>query len=298
MKVITKDFPTKELHQYLLGSIGPRPIAFVSTVDKDGRVNLAPFSFFNVFSAKPPVVVFSPAYSGRTGKSKNTLDNIKEVSECVINVVSYAMVKKVNLASSPYPRGINEFEKAGFTALNSEMVKPPRVKESPVQMECKVRQIIELGKEGGAGNLIIAEVILMHINDNILDNNKMIDPHKIDLVSRMNANWYCRANGDALFEIPKLDSEIVVGMDSIPEYAKKSNVFSEEDLIKLASEKELPAKEEIEIFKKTKENEIKIFSTENFYLNLCLRAKEQLDKNNVRDAWKYLLLAEFLFIKH
>ncbi len=292
MRIIPKDLPTKDIHQYLLGSIAPRPIAFVSTVDKDGKVNLAPFSFFNVFSAKPPIVVFSPAYSGKTGASKNTLDNVKEVSECVINVVNYAMVHKMNLASSPYPKGVNEFEKAGFTPVQSEIIKPPRVKESPVQMECKVQQIIELGKEGGAGNLVVAEVVLMHISDDILNSQKMIDPRKIDLVSRMNGNWYCRANGEAIFEIPKLDGEIVVGMDVIPEHVKKSGIFHEKDLIKLASEKTIPTKEEIETFRKNKTEEIKTFSTQNFYSNLCLRAKEELDKNNVQEAWKYLLLTE------
>ncbi|GAB4449890.1 MAG: flavin reductase family protein [Bacteroidia bacterium] len=290
MKVIPKDTATRDLHQYLLGSIAPRPIAFVSTIDKNGNINLAPFSFFNVFSAKPPIVVFSPAYSGKTGQSKNTLDNVKEHPECVINVVNYSIVNKMNLASSPYPKGVNEFEKAGFTPIESEIVKPPRVKESPVQMECKIQQIIELGKEGGAGNLVIAEVLLMHINDNILDENKMIDPRKIDLVSRMNANWYCRANGDALFELKKLDSDIVVGMDAIPVFAKQSKIFTEDDLIKLASEKALPTEEEVETFKKNIENEIKTLPDENYYANLCLLAKKQLDNNCIQEAWKYLLI--------
>ncbi len=289
MKVIPKETPTKDLHQYLLGSIAPRPIAFVSTIDKQGSINLAPFSFFNVFSAKPPILVFSPAYSGKTGLSKNTLDNVKEHSECVINVVNYSMVNKMNLASSPYPKGVSEFEKAGFTAIASEMVKPPRVKESPVQMECKVQQIIELGKEGGAGNLVIAEVVLMHLSDDILNNNRVIDPRKIDLVSRMNANWYCRANGTALFEIPKLDAEMVVGMDIIPEYAKQSGVFTDLDMVQLASEKSLPADEEIQKVEMNIRKEREILSREKFHLNLCLLAKEHLNKNNVQEAWKYLL---------
>lgn len=291
MKVHPNNTPTRELHQYLLGSIAPRPIAFVSTMDKNGKVNLAPFSFFNVFSAKPPIVVFSPAYSGKTGQSKNTLDNVKEHPECVINVVTYSMVQKTNIASSPYPKGVNEFEKAGFTPLPSEIVKPPRVKESPVQMECKVQQIIELGKEGGAGNLVIAEVVLMHIDDNVLDDTKFIDPRKIDLVSRMNANWYCRANGDALFELPKLDADIVVGMDAIPDFAKQSGIFTELELIKLASEKNLPGDEEIGVIKNQLEKE-NVLQGDKFYLNLCLLAKEQLNKNNVAEAWKYLLITK------
>ncbi|RME19356.1 MAG: flavin reductase family protein [Bacteroidetes bacterium] len=208
----------------------------------------------------------------------------------MINVVNYGMVEKMNLASSPYPKGVNEFEKAGFTAIASDMVKPPRVKESPVQLECRVQQIIELGKEGGAGNLVIAEVLLMHISDEILDDNKMIDPRKIDLVSRMNANWYCRANGAALFEIQKLDSDVVVGMDNIPEFAKTSGIFSEKDLVMLASERELPSVEEVDFIKKQIQDEINILSGENFYSNLCLLAKQHLNNNNVREAWKYLLI--------
>ncbi|GIV28791.1 MAG: flavin reductase [Bacteroidia bacterium] len=290
MKVHPKETPTKDLHQYLLGSIAPRPIAFVSTIDKNGNVNLAPFSFFNVFSAKPPIVVFSPAYSGKTGLSKNTLDNVKDHPECVINVVNYSMVHRMNLASSPYPKDVNEFEKAGFTAIESELVKPPRVKESPVQLECKVQQIIELGKEGGAGNLVIAEVLLMHINDEVLNEQKMIDPRKIDLVSRMNGNWYCRANGDSLFEIPKLDADIVVGMDAIPDYAKKSGTLNESELIQLASQKELPTEEEVKLFEKEIINEVSTLSGEKFYSTLCLLAKQALAENNPSKAWKYLLL--------
>jgi flavin reductase (DIM6/NTAB) family NADH-FMN oxidoreductase RutF len=290
MRVHPKEVPINILHQYLTGSVAPRPIAFVSTIDNSGKINLAPFSFFGVFSANPPIVVFSPAYSGRTGASKNTLDNVKEHPECVINVVNYKMVGKMNLASSPYPRGVNEFEKAGFTPLSSEMVKPPRVKESPVQLECKVQQIIELGKGGGAGNLVIAEVVLLHISDDILDENKMIDPRKIDLVSRLNANWYCRANGDALFELRKLDTEIVVGMDAIPEFARNSNIFTEEDLIKLASENNLPSDEEVKTLKENMQDELKILSGEKLLSTLCLHAKEQLEKNNIQKAWQYLLI--------
>lgn len=290
MKILPKETATKDLHQYLLGSIAPRPIAFVSTTDKDGKVNLAPFSFFNVFSAKPPIVIFSPAYSGKTGLSKNTLDNVKEHPECVINIVNYAMVHRMNLASSAYPKGVNEFEKAGFTAIESELVKPPRVKESPVQLECKVQQIIELGKEGGAGNLVIAEVLLIHINDEILNEQKTIDPRKIDLVSRMNANWYCRANGDALFEIPKLDAEIVVGMDAIPDYAKKSGILNENELIQLASQKELPSEEEIKTLEKEIKNDVSALSGEKFYSTLCLLAKQALAEKNTQKAWKYLLI--------
>lgn len=294
MKIIPQNTATKDLHQYLLGSIAPRPIAFISTVDKDGRINLAPFSFFNVFSAQPPVVVFSPAYSGKTGLSKNTLDNVKEHPECVINVVNYNMVQKTNIASSPFPKGVNEFEKAGFTAIHSELVKPPRVKESPVQLECKVQQIIELGKEGGAGNLVIAEVLMMHIDDSILDEQKMISPQKIDLVSRMNGNWYCRANGDALFELKKLDGEIVLGMDMVPDYAKQSKNFDTADLIKLATEKSLPSENEILELKDKIDAQLKILSGENFYSYLCLHAKEQLNKNNIQEAWKYLLIPNFI----
>ena len=211
-----KELTVSQVHQYLLGAVGPRPICFASTIDKNGKANLAPFSFFNVFSANPPIAVFSPSRSGRTGATKDTYENIKEVPECVINVVNYDMVYQTSLASSPYPKGISEFEKAGFTPIASQIVKPFRVKESPVQLECKVNQVIELGQQGGAGNLVICEVVMIHVSEDVLDANKGIDQKKIDLVARMGGNWYCRAHGDALFEIEKPLTTIGIGVDQIP----------------------------------------------------------------------------------
>ena len=198
-----KEIPVPKLHHYLLGAVGPRPIAFASTIDKDGNKNLAPFSFFNVFSANPPIMVFSPARSGRTNTTKNTFDNVKEIPEVVINIVNYSIVEQMSLASSPFEAEVDEFVKSGLTPIASDTIRPFRVKESPVQFECKVNEIIELGKEGGAGNLIICEVTKIHINEDVLDEKGAIDQHKIDLVSRMGGNWYCRANSDSMFEIKK-----------------------------------------------------------------------------------------------
>ena len=221
-----KELTIAQVHQYLLGAVGPRPICFASTIDKNGNSNLAPFSFFNVFSANPPIAIFSPARSGKTGKTKDTYDNIKEVPECVINIVNYSMVYQTSLASSPYPKGTSEFDKAGFTPEKSQVVKPFRVKESPVQLECKVNQVIELGQEGGAGNLVICEVVMIHVNEDVLDANKLIDQHKIDLVARMGGNWYCRAHGDALFEIEKPITTLGIGVDQIPVAIKNITIFT------------------------------------------------------------------------
>ncbi|MGZ3901539.1 MAG: flavin reductase family protein, partial [Bacteroidia bacterium] len=189
-----KDLTVPALQKYLQNAIAPRPVCFASTVSKNGEPNLAPFSFFNLFSSNPPIAIFSPAYSGRTGAPKDTLLNVREVPECVINVVNYDMVHQASLASSPFEKGVNEFEKAGFTPVPSDLVKPARVKESPVQLECKVIEIKELGKQGGAGNLVICEIIRIHVSESVLNDAKQIDTHKIDLVARMGDNWYCRAN--------------------------------------------------------------------------------------------------------
>jgi flavin reductase (DIM6/NTAB) family NADH-FMN oxidoreductase RutF len=233
--------PIPKLHQYLLGSIGPRPICFASTIDKAGNRNLSPFSFFNVFSANPPILVFSPARSGRTGETKNTHDNCKEVPEVVVNVVSYNIVQQMSLSSSPYAKGVDEFVKAGFTPLASEVVKPYRVAESPIQFECKVLEIKELGEKGGAGNLIICEVVKMHFDEQILDQEGMVDQQKIDLVARMGRNWYCRAHGESLFEIPKPLTSIGIGIDALPDAIKKSNWLTGNQLGKLGGVETMPS---------------------------------------------------------
>ncbi len=243
-----KEIPVPKLHHYLLGGVGPRPIALASTVDKDGNPNLSPFSFFNVFSANPPIMVFSPARSGRTGATKNTFDNVKETREVVINVVTYAIVQQVSLASSPYEKDIDEFIKSGLTPVASDLIKPFRVKESPVQFECKVNDIIELGQNGGAGNLVICEVVKIHINEKVLDENDMIDQQKIDLVSRMGGNWYCRADQHAMFEVAKPITTIGIGVDAIPEPIRNSTVLTGNELGLLGSVEQIPTKEEVDAF--------------------------------------------------
>ncbi len=240
LSINPKELSVRERHHYLLGGVGPRPIAFASTIDKDGGSNLAPFSFFNVFSSNPPIMIFSPARSGRTGQTKDTLDNVYEVKEVVINVVTYSMVHQMSLASSPYEKGISEFVKAGFTPIKSDLVTPYRVKESPVQFECKVIEIKELGKDGGAGNLVICEVVKIHIDENLINDHGQIDQTKIDLVSRMGGNWYCRANNNSMFEIDKPITTTGIGIDNLPESVRLSDKLQGNHLGILGNMLELP----------------------------------------------------------
>ncbi len=277
-----KELTIPVLQKYLQNAIAPRPICFASTVSKSGEENLAPFSFFNIFSSNPPIAVFSPAYSGRTGAPKDTLLNVLEVPECVINLVSYDMVQQTSLASSPFPRGTSEFKKAGFTSIPSELVKPPRVKESPVQLECKVIEVKELGKAGGAGNLVICEIIRIHISETVLNDAKQIDVNKIDLVARMGDNYYCRASGDALFEVEKPIITIGIGFDQIPAEIRNSKVLSGNNLGLLGSVEQLPPAEEIAAYKKT----IKAFASKD---EQHLFAKTLLEANKVKQAWMVLL---------
>jgi len=277
-----KDLTIPALQKYLQNAIAPRPICFASTIDKNGNPNLAPFSFFNIFSSNPPIAVFSPAYSGRTGASKDTLLNVLEVPECVINVVTYNMVHQTSLASSPFAKQVNEFEKAGFTQLKSDLVKPFRVKESPVQFECNVIEVKELGKQGGAGNLVICEIIKIHIDESVLNETNQIDTLKLDLVARMGDNWYCRANGDALFEVQKPITSIGIGFDAIPLTIKSSTILTANNLGLLASVEALPTFEEISEFKKT----IKPFES---ISELHKYAQSLLNANKVKDAWLVLL---------
>ena len=277
-----KELAIPVLQKYLQNAIAPRPICFASTVNKEGEPNLAPFSFFNIFSSNPPIAVFSPAYNGRTGAAKDTLLNVHEVPEVVINVVNYNMVYQTSLASSPFAKGINEFVKAGFTPLASDLVKPFRVKESPVQMECKVVEVKELGKAGGAGNLVICEIIRINIDPSVLNENNQIDTKKIDLVARMGDNWYCRAAGDALFEVQKPITTIGIGMDQIPNEIRSSDVLTGNNLGLLGSVEALPASEEIVAFKKTLKN----FTNKNEQHQF---AKTLLEANKVKEAWMVLL---------
>lgn len=236
--------PTRELHGYLLGAVGPRPIAFASTIDTEGRPNLSPFSFFNVFSANPPTLIFSPARRVRDNTTKHTLENALRVDETVINIVNYDIVEQASLASTEYEEGVNEFTKAGLTELPSERVKPPRVKESPVQLECKIKEVIHLGEHGGAGNLVVCEVVLMHIDERILDENGKISPHKIDLVGRMGGAWYCRANETALFEVAKPSGQ-GIGIDALPDSIRNSDILTGNDLAQLANRDALPSLEDL-----------------------------------------------------
>jgi flavin reductase (DIM6/NTAB) family NADH-FMN oxidoreductase RutF len=247
MIVDPKKYKPSEFHAYMLGAVAPRPIAFASTVDKEGNPNLSPFSFFNAFGSNPPLLIFSPALSGRTGATKHTLDNIREVDEVVINVVSYSMVQQASLASSEYAKGINEFVKAGFTPIASDLVKPFRVKESPVQMECKVQQIIQTGVRGGAANLVLCEILLMHINDDVLDESQKIDPMKIDQVARMGGSWYTRA-AKGLFEVPKPLAAAGMGIDLLPAAVKNSKILSGNDLGLLGNVHQLPTEDDIRLY--------------------------------------------------
>lgn len=287
-----KDLPVQKLHQYLLGAIGPRPIAFASTVDAEGKPNLAPFSFFNVFSANPPILIFSPARSGRTNTTKDTYNNVKVVPEVVINVVNYDIVHQMSLASSPYAPGVNEFEKAGFTALKSDSVKPFRVSESPVQFECKVNEVIELGTEGGAGNLIICEVVKIHIHDEVLDSNGMIDQQKIDLVARMGGDWYSHANAESMFEITKPISTCGIGFDALPIDIKSSKILSGNNLGHLAGIEKIPDETNVNEYKLLELSDLFVSLEDNplaLEQELHKRAQSLLDENKLEEAWLTLL---------
>ncbi len=273
-----QDVSVPVLHHYLQGAVAPRPIAFASTVDKDGNVNLSPFSFFNLFGTKPPTLIFSPNRRVRDATNKHTLENVQEVDEVVINMVDYAMVEQMSLASCEYPRGTNEFIKAGFTEVASQKVKPPRVGESKAVFECKVKQIISLGEEGGAANLVICEVILAHFSDDILDENGRIDQRKTDWVARMGGDWYARASGDALFEIPKPSTQKGVGVDMIPAFIRNNPLFTRNELGRLGNIEQLPQTEEIEHFK-----------NEHAGKDFARLAKQWLAEGKVKDAWRALL---------
>jgi len=236
------EIPIPQLHQYLIGSVAPRPICFASTVDSNGLPNLAPFSFFNVFSANPPILIFAPNNSGKTGQPKHTLLNVKEVPEVVINMVNYEMVEKMNVAAAPWDRGVSEFEKAGFTPLNSDLIKPFRVAESPVQIECKVLDVKEMGQGGGAGNIVICQVLRMHISEDILNEEGKIDQHKIDLVGRLGGSWYSNSRNEALFQLAQPMVK-TIGFDALPERAKKSNVLSANQLGQLSALTEWPSED-------------------------------------------------------
>ncbi len=290
MTIKPGDVKTAQLHAYLLGSVAPRPICFASTIDSDGNMNLSPFSFFNVFGSKPAILVFSPARRVRDNTIKHTLENVQEMKEVVINIVNYNIVQQMNLASCEYPKDVNEFVKAGFTPIASEMVKPFRVKESPVQLECKVLQVLETGQEGGAGNLVICEMVCMHIDDEVLNANGQIDPDKIDLVARMGGDYYCRASGSAVFTVPKPNTALGIGVDALPVHIRNSKVLTGNNLGLLGNSTSIPVL--TEILEDTRFSDLMktyVHDTDGLRNALHQYAKDLLDAGHVEKAWQVLL---------
>jgi flavin reductase (DIM6/NTAB) family NADH-FMN oxidoreductase RutF len=281
---------TTELHQILLTAVAPRPIALASTVDKNGNVNLSPFSFFNVFSANPPILIFSPARRAKDNTTKHTYENVKEVNEVVINIVNFPMVEQMSLSSTEYEKGINEFIKSGFTPIASDKIKPPRVAEAPISFECIVDNVIELGRDGGAGNLIISRVVNIHIRNEYKGNDGNLDTEKLDLVARMGGNWYCRAGKDSLFIIPKPIYSKGIGVDALPRHAKNSKVLTGNDLGRLGNMAEKPSFESIEKCKKIPEvnDALQSPNSEEKYKKLHSIVKNQLDNTNVEQALSIL----------
>ena len=272
-----KSGETAGLYQYLSAAVTPRPIAFVSTIDSEGNENLSPFSFFNVFSINPPILVFSPVRRVRNNTSKHTLDNVHQVKECVISLVTEEIAQQVSLASCDFDKETNEFEKAGFTAIKSDLISPSRIKESPVNFECKINEIITLGEEGGAGSLVLCEILKMHIDESILDENNAIDPFKLNIVSRLGANWYGKTNKNSLYEIAKPISRIGMGIDNLPEGIRNSVILTGNELAILASAENIPAKKEFTHSDKKNTEEKHIL------------AKELLSQGKAEDAWQILL---------
>ena len=288
--IVLKDIKITDAQNFLQHAIAPRPICFASTIDAAGNVNLSPFSFFNLFSTNPPVAIFSPSRRGRDNTTKHTLQNILEVPEVAINIVSYNMVQQTSLSSCEFTKGTDEFLKTGFTKEPSQIIKPPRVKESPVQLECKVIEVKELGTEGGAGNLVIAEVLIMHINENILNTDGNIDQNKMDVVARLGGNWYARVNEKNIFEVEKPNTQLGIGVDTLPENIRNSKILTGNNLGQLANVNEYPFLDPAFEDEKLK-NIFLYFSTdtEEMEKELHLYAKQLLDNGKVKEAWQVLL---------
>ena len=285
MTIDPKEIPVTKLVGYLQGAVTPRPIAFVSSMDKDGNVNLSPFSFFNLFSIHPPILIFSPSRRVRDNTTKHTLQNVEEVPEVTINIVGYDMVEQASLASCEFPKGVSEFLKAGFTEVPSTKVKPPRVGESKASFECKVNQIIPLGEEGGAGNLVICEILLAHIDDSVFDEDGKINPWKVDAVARMGNDYYSRAAGTNIFEVPKPNVKIGIGFDHLPPSVKNSALLTGNDLGRLANIEKLPDAEAIQSFKNRNP---RVFDLKDDFERHRL-AQEYLRNGEIEEAWKVLL---------
>jgi flavin reductase (DIM6/NTAB) family NADH-FMN oxidoreductase RutF len=285
-----KDIGNREAQNFLKYAIAPRPVCFASTMDTDGNINLSPFSYFNLFSGNPPVVIFSVLRRVRNNTTKHTLENVLEVPEVTINIVDYKMVQQVSLSSCEYPKETDEFIKAGFTKERSELIKPPRVKESPVQLECKVIEVKSLGNEGGAGQLIICEVLMMHIDENILNENGGIDQQKINHVARLGGNWYARISKENLFEIEKPNVQLGIGFDSLPTAIRNSKILTGNHLGQLANVHEVPEINPAFDDEKLK-NIFQYFSTDPAEMERELHnyAAELLDEGKVAEAWQVLL---------
>lgn len=294
MKTIQpKDLSTPELQALLQGAVAPRPIAFVSSISGAGAVNLSPFSFFNLFSANPPILVFSPSRRVRDKSTKHTLENVLEVPEVVIHVVGHSLVEQMSLASTEYGKGVNEFVKAGLTEVPSNLVSPPRVKEAPLAFECRVNQVISLGEEGGAGNLVICEVLQIHLDEQILDSSGAIAPLKLDPVARLGGNWYTKITAESLFQIPKPLTTLGIGVDQIPEEIRFSPILTGNNLGRLGNVEQLPSPEEVALFA-AREDLADIrrrfrLDKESWIDHLHRWAKEELEAGNVDLAWKILL---------
>ena len=295
LSILPQEVSTGKLHGYLLSAVSPRPIAFASTVDDLGNVNLSPFSFFNVFSANPPILVFSPARRVRDNTTKHTLENILITKEVVINIVNYDMVQQMSLSSTEYPDGVNEFIKSGLTEVASDIVKPPRVQEAPVQFECKVNDVIALGNQGGAGNLVIAEVVKLHIKETVLDTDGKIDANKIDAVARMGGNWYNRSR-EGMFEVIKPIKTRGIGVDALPKSIKNSKILSGNDLGVLGNSEKIPTPSEVKEYLNLEAEKSVDIQTSNKE-NIQKQAQKMLQKGNVLEAFKLLLAIDLMNIK-
>lgn len=282
----------REIHPFLVSAVAPRPIAFASTIDADGNKNLSPFSYFNLFSSNPPILVFSPVRSGRDNTTKDTFNNVKAVPEVCINVVNYPIVEQMSLSSTAYDKGVNEFEKSGLSELPSETIRPPRVKEAPISFECTVDEVKELGNEGGAGSLVICRILRVHIDRKYLNEDGRLDSTKLDLVGRMGESWYCRASGDALFEIPKPVRSKGIGVDRLPESIRKSTVLSANNLGRLGNADELPGEDIILESRQDAEVMGILENADDVFNTLHLLAKKELENGNADRALSILLIAD------
>jgi len=288
------DLSQPNLHGYLLSAIAPRPICFASTINEKGEANLSPFIFFNVFSSNPPIMIFSPARRGRDNTTKHTYENVLKVKEVVINVVNHPIVEQMSLSSTEYGDGVNEFIKAGLSQVASEKIQPPRVGEAPVAFECVVDDVVQLGDGPGAGNLVIARVVMIHIRKEYLDASNKLDTKKLDLVARMGGSWYCRANGDALFEIPKPIRTKGIGVDQLPKSIKESIILTGNNLGRLGNQEALPSREDVLKMKESEAVQSILAKSDDAKRDLHLLAQTWLDENETETALKALMLCDLI----